>query len=582
MFSQRKALMFASILWSVQVATKFITLLPKQTLAIMMLALLSRVAAMFALLLPVKIILILGHESIPHYFPDVFLNLARNELVIYLCVATIFFYLLHISTEKLIRYIEQTADKQLSLYISSILRSKSSGISIKKAYNRVSSILAELVFFISVMIFIITCYWQLFLLIMMYVVSIMVVCEFYIKKGKRTKIKGNDTIEDEDIVQTFWFDIGFLLSFLFIVYGLLQDSGPSIILTFAAFLLLRRSSGGLKRLFKDIGFLNKQKNNIGFMLFTEPAATSCNDISRLRLSRSELIEFGREALKYTFPDLNSLIVLSVEWVNLELTSISTFKLSTEVRGEKRTFFLKIYWKKNDSRFERELIILEKAPNLPAPELLGSGVIDDLNWILTSWDRFDDIGTENNGIQNLNEVLIKLRPTDTLVKAWQLAYPPLYQKMNEGYWRNLENVIELICPTALDDIVYLKENHSFLAALVKALPSIMTINGSSLASVKIDANGNFVLLDWSGLSVQQLGGGSLNHEGMYKDINLVQTTCWDKAISNDRFIKQKVTLTAMLYELDILLKKQRYQDIVNLLGPLSDKLKAYMKYISCVP
>ncbi len=73
--------MFSYLHWFYRLAVVFSKTLPANMLAIVFLGLFSRVASILALLLPVKILLLVGNNRVPAYFPTFLREIQLDTLI---------------------------------------------------------------------------------------------------------------------------------------------------------------------------------------------------------------------------------------------------------------------------------------------------------------------------------------------------------------------------------------------------------------------------------------------------------------------------------------------------------------------
>ncbi|GGY76380.1 hypothetical protein [Marinobacter zhanjiangensis] len=132
--------------WTLSLSAKFYRVVPFLTLAIVVLTLVSQIASLLSFFLPLKIIILLGSEGMPRYFPAAFAQLDRDVLIAWLSAATIGFFLLSLLAEKLIaRATDVAAGKLLGKSQKMVLFENQEDVA-ARAYQRYSSALAAGVF----------------------------------------------------------------------------------------------------------------------------------------------------------------------------------------------------------------------------------------------------------------------------------------------------------------------------------------------------------------------------------------------------------------------------------------------------
>jgi hypothetical protein len=240
-----------------------------EVLGIVILSLFSKVASLLALFLPIKIILLLGYEKIPKYFPDFLISIERDVLIISLSGLAIFFYVLYVVLEFLIVRLESRGTNKLLQNMRKGVKANKNKALPEKVFKRVSRSITGLVFALSIVIFLACIYVPLLALVLTYAVCVLTVFGLLSKNSNNTTDQDEDDDEQEQENNTIkiWFDAGFLLAFVFIVWQLMNDAPISIITAFISFLLLRKSSGDLKRLAGDLGFLSRQQPAISKIIF---------------------------------------------------------------------------------------------------------------------------------------------------------------------------------------------------------------------------------------------------------------------------------------------------------------------------
>lgn len=561
--------MLASINWAYRVAVSYTRFLPMQTLVIVLLALISKFSATLALFLPVKIILLVGNDRTPAYFPGFLTEMDRNTLILALCAATIGFYLLHILTEKVMERVESLAEKRLGNLIPSFLRTKTAMEKVGKSYSRASAGLAELLFFTVVMIFIAFAYPDLLLVIMAYSLLMIGLFEFGLLTASRQKVGdeqgSNDEVEASRRI--IWFDVGFLVSFIYIVYDLLTGSGPGILIAFISFLLIRRSSGGLKRIVKDIGVLSAQRKVIGPLIFSESFEHSqASSSKRGFMKKSEAQAFSERVLSKVLGD--SVASPEVNWLELGARDLMAYRLALQDGGSERTFLLTVYRNKRDHRPDRELSLRTLMPQLPAPELIEYGTLDGKVWILSAWDDFIDVDSSETSDRLLVESLMSLPPPEPLIEEWQQAHPPLWQRIDEHFWEEMEKIAEMLAPELLTKISVMKQARSQWVEMLQSLPLTMVNKDAEEASIKYDAQGHVVALLWGKWTIEPLGAGWPVADDGLEVLERVLERQQQVAEYLQSVSPRDIVLSALFYALENALNQQRYAETMQIFTLLS--------------
>lgn len=109
--------------WLAMLGAKFAWVVPLRTSLVVLLTLFSQISHLLAFLLPLKIVILLGSDGIPRYFPSSFARLDRDLLVVLLALATVGFFLAHVIAERITDRVTKAAagllverNKKLSLF----------------------------------------------------------------------------------------------------------------------------------------------------------------------------------------------------------------------------------------------------------------------------------------------------------------------------------------------------------------------------------------------------------------------------------------------------------------------------------
>ena len=271
--------MLVYLSWFYKLSARFYQSVSVVTVLITVVGLFSRVSSMLALLLPVKIILLVGNNKVPRYFPSFLLEIPFDTLVQLLCAATIVLYAFYLILEKLSQKLEAQAETLLLKDLTSTknLDSRARKL-IRKAYSKVAANLTELCFVLSALLFIGFSYPSLLLVLLSY--SALIVVGYEVATNcfnlKVTEDISDLTAEDEG------------------------DENAGNIGAFICFLILRRSSGGIKRVLKNFAALYNQKVYLSEIFFNKTASNS--DIAGSIGGEDNLSSMISSALNDAFPE----------------------------------------------------------------------------------------------------------------------------------------------------------------------------------------------------------------------------------------------------------------------------------------
>ncbi len=372
--------MFKYLHWFFHLATTFSKVLPANMLVMVILGLFSRVSSMLALLLPVKILLLVGSNRVPRYFPEFMLEVPQEVLIQVLCAVTIILYATSVGLEKVTSNIECRAERLLVSQLNCLPGDARAVKLLRKTYSRVSGNLTELCFIIAVLLFIIFSYPVLFVTLIIYSAAVVAGYELFARPSHRSEAAidvHDEDGSDHNRLIGLWVEVGFLISFFFIVLGMLTDMGPGLIVTFICFLLLRRSSGGMKRFLKNLVAMYTQQSvllplldSTGIVSSDETKGLSDGNVSHPVITT---------VLSDTFPDavIDDFSVIKVDQGD---NSIDAYIIDVNVLDEQRQFLIKIFLE-NRQRAKAELELFSGISKQSFKGVASCGRCQGVTWLL---------------------------------------------------------------------------------------------------------------------------------------------------------------------------------------------------------
>ncbi len=377
--------MFKYLQWFFSLAVTFSRALPANMLVMVFCGLFSRVSAMLALLLPVKILLLVGSDRVPRYFPEFFQEIPQETLIQILCAATIVLYALSVGLEKVASNIESEAERLLVSHLDCSPSDARMVKLLRKSYSKVSGNLTDLLFIVAALLFIIFSYPTLVVTLIIYSAVVLAGYELFSTHGHRADaaIDGHDENSNDDSGSIgLWVDVGFLISFFFIVLGMLADWGPGLIVAFICFLLLRRSSGALKRFLKNLVVIYSQKSILS-TLFESTGSVSSGESERNGFSDDNVAyPIITTVLSETFPDA-VIDDFSLTKFDQADDSIDAYILDVDILDERRQFLIKIFLDKMQ-RAKAELELFGGMSKQSFKGVASCGRCQGIAWLLVGF------------------------------------------------------------------------------------------------------------------------------------------------------------------------------------------------------
>src|SRR5690625_4438492 len=136
----------ATLRWCLSLGAKFIKEVPLRTQWIVLLTLVSQVSMLVASFLPLKVVIMLGSDRIPRYFPDAIRDYDRGQVLTLLSALAIAFFVLHNVSERLITTLTRSGSRRLLARSRKMVLFDNQDEIATQAYERFSRALASGVF----------------------------------------------------------------------------------------------------------------------------------------------------------------------------------------------------------------------------------------------------------------------------------------------------------------------------------------------------------------------------------------------------------------------------------------------------
>jgi len=237
-----------------------------------------RVLLTLALLLPFKILMIMGQSRVPEYFPSTLSELELDELIMLLSFLSVILYVVAQFTGSLYRSVKRNAAVTFMGDHSSPENDLELSAKTRKIYERVIEVTLDLSFFIFVFFIVLILFPAISIVMMIY--SIGLLYFFMLAPSPRTRstrllfaekslsgenegVTGGALADQADSLKLMiarFAELGFLITFLAIVAIYFFASLPNAIIVLGAFIALQRAISAMRSAMMNIIDLQLAKN----------------------------------------------------------------------------------------------------------------------------------------------------------------------------------------------------------------------------------------------------------------------------------------------------------------------------------
>ena len=560
--------------WFISISKKFFVVLPLNTLVVVFSTIVSQVSVILAFFLPLKIIILLGSEGIPRYFPQSWAAYDRDQLVIYLCLAMILFYLLHHVAEKAIGFYSDLGARTMLTRTGKLLLFANQEEKAISAYVKYSESLAALVFIFLGMVFLLFLYPLLAAAMFAFISLVALIIGLGVVLNARFRQAWEDG--SGQLLGTLS-GFGFFWTFAVIVLDFILGSPPGFILVIISMLLSRQLLGRSKVFIDNLKKLYSDRLSINALFFHGHAYKQ--DSGKHKKQFWSLLD--REQRKVwitrTIARLSGTKIHTLDtcWrqsgtANVACFEVSCFNQSNEKTGK---FLVKLFnpARKALAMHESNLLGIVKSKNFPAPAFQGADQIDNcichvFNWSSCSLSPKEKFKKE---ALNIRIGLMEFPVPDKLYRQYIRSKQMLWQRLDQELPRCLHAGANYLEEQKLVD--RLEQELPRITSILKSLPLQFVNPDIKVETLARNSKKGLLLINWGRWSLEPLGSGWPVKPIMLKKLDqAVEETSRLRKDCQDVRIEQ-VRLAALMFAVESFYHKQNFSSAIGLLPEVLDCL-----------
>jgi len=557
----------AGLRWAISIGSKFVKTAPIFTFAIVVAMLASQISLLLAMLLPLKVIILLGSENIPSYFPQSWRSLDRSTLTVVLASGAVIFYMFYLLAERVIDY--------FAVRGASLLLDKSKKINLfanqedvaKKAYSRYSHSLAGLVFVFTALAAMSFIYIDLVLVTIAYVLFALgaIYLVFTCRPRSRDDIENNLSL-----LMTSLGAIGFLLAFVYMVSDFLWERPPSVIAAVISLLLVRQVMNRAARVVIDFTSLYKDRQKIDALFFHGKKLHGPNRrkdsefwalLDRSYLEKwipATLVELTGDQLNYHDSTWHPSDIPNVVFLEVDLYA--------EKKECTTTFIFKLFNsnRKNEALHEADLFMGHQSGDLPSPDFIGAGFVSGYHCHVFEGFRGDSMTQPAlpSLVRSMAESLIAYVPSEALVKRYSRSKPLLGHRLS----RKMIDRLRLVSrdDTHVKNLLDFEDIFDRLCERIDSLPAQIVNPDIQADTLVCSADHCIGLLHWGRWSIEPLGAGWPSPGRLASDQDLDSLQALVDTLHNNGEVSRNAKLAALLSSFERFYNRQQYLKALNVL------------------
>lgn len=557
----------AALRWFVSVGLKVFRVVPWATILVVVCTLVSQVASLLAALLPLKVIILLGSERIPSYFPALLQDYGKTALIVGLASVALAFFTVHLLAEWLNTRLASFGARSLIAHSRKLALFENQEQLLSKAYIRFAGALAGGVFLLLAALALAMVYPLQAMVVSGYVMAVWVAL-FVITRmiyARRQQDVG-ELVPLVGVLATF----GFFVTFAAIVFDVLMGTEVSVFWAIVTLLLVRQLFRRLASLVGDIASLYSQRLQLNALLFQGHlyVGKTLSDDSKGLWSLAEPVNCQSWLTplveRVAGPALGAPVV---RWVQSGILDVlmGIVYLSDESRP---VYLIKIFGKNRSAlaRHEASLFGAMSGATPPLPRLRLVEQIENFNCHLFDWPMLETIKPQavKRAAMAVTAGLFTARPSRSLIALFSRSRPMLWQRVDSKQ-------LERLRLFAHDAEVPLLEQFAGSLASIKA-----TLEAMPLAIVTPDVSTDALWLDQQG-SVwgSQWGRWTLEPVGASWPVNEKVLPLLSAAFQQAQRLREDLQnntirhaeLAALMFAFDKACQRQSYRIAFELIEPI---------------
>ena len=555
--------------WIVSLSAKFLRVLPILTLVIVLLALIAQITSLLSFFMPLKIIILLGSEGMPRYFPPAFSQIDRNLLIAWLSAATVGFFLLSLLAHKLI-------DKSIDLGATKLLAKSQKMVLFENqqefagsAYQRYSTVLAAGVFISLVLAALGWLYASMAALILgyMFVVFVGFIVSY------RISIKFREYFDQSlSVALRLVGNLGFFVIFAYLVVDYLFLSPPGFIIAIISILVGRQVFSQASALVLGLHGLYQKKGKLDALFFHGKVFLPTLQSDEKTIWPLLMPEFRKDWLDAMLhdwvPDWTN--ADEIVWQHSGTPGVSALCVTDK---QDRTYLVKVYETHRNGLATHEITLWEAKPaGLPAADWLAVTEVGQFTALLYQLP-IGAVATRKQFVSAQHEIrqrLLTVEPPKALVNRYVRSHPLVSQRLNANLVRR--------CAVATINPEQEAQLDTFLACLpelqvrLQELPLAFVNPELGIHATWIDtATQQSILFNWGHWSLEPVGAAwpvkLENADG--KDLSIELQAAFSVAAEQRPALQevsvQSASLAALAYTLENACQRQQFQEALVLVG-----------------
>jgi len=544
---------------------------PASTLIVQAASLSAQILLVFTFFLPIKILILLGSDTIPHYYPLYLKSLKQSHLITGLSVLALICYVLYLLSELTVSFFSKKGAQKLLKQSAKLTLFEKQHQLAAQAYEKFTRALSAGSFAIIAFLILAYIYPFLFLISLLYILitSILLIALYNNSKTAQKMLH-----EHYRVILNALSSIGFLMTFFCMIADFLYLTPPKILAALIALLIIRQGMSRVTVLLQDVVSLRSQHRQINALFFHSQqfvAHTTGRSLQTKRLLDEEKRRLWMQEAMNRVSGFTPTL-RSTAWHQIGRNDIYSFEATFEFDDEgcDKTYLFKLFGCSSFSLAEQERTLLTSTPDIPALIFLGETKVENLTCHIFQLENFrkstpQEVGP---GAISINRALLAIEPSEALVKRFARSHLFLEQRLSKEMLTSLAIVAT---HQQTETLRLFSEQYSKLKHTLSLLPRQIISLDTTPDTLLMSDTGNTCVSHWASWKMEPIGASwpigeqpKLKHAFQQAQL---------KRASLHEIPFAAVVLCALTYAFESLCQRSRYVEALALLPDMLEKLES---------
>ena len=493
---------FISVIkWYTKLGKKLVRELPFYTLAIITLTLVAQISTLLSFLLPIKIIMIAGLDSMPAYIPNFFGDIDKKTVIGILIGLTIILFGIQATAGKFSFSASEKGITKLLLKSEKLVIFENQSDIATNSYKQFCESVAGLTFTFTALSGAAYLYPDAILTLFYFAAAYTVVLNIFWASSEKYQKSLKENIPQH--FNTFS-TLAFLATFCFITIDFLYFDHPEFIFGILILIVIRQVNARLGLTVGNLYSLRLNSAKVDSLFFRDNIFSSDKIASTENIWTLFRSDDFQEKLKDKIlrGTLLTVDIDSVQWIETGIHNIAFLFLST-LTDSKQKLLIKIFNKgQSSSAIHEATLLLETSLDLPSPELICA--TDLKGYHLHIFDISGALPSTAKSYKQ-NEATLRSQITDValpqeLQDKYKRSKHLLYDRLNPEMFKRLK----LVTPGDQQEVVIRCEKRlSDIKTILKELPQTLAVD-TAWRNVWISEDGAPLVLHWGSWRIDVAG------------------------------------------------------------------------------